>query len=292
EKQKESCQSIADAVRDGALRGVAGSRLRGEVGWSVKVDMVDYLRHLPLDRFEKIYVDLSALAGGDASWAACDANREKVVLSMPIVRDPSVDYGRMVEDASRRGYAEWQAQNLGDIHLFRSRGVRWYADWPLYVVNGAAVDQLLAMGAARVTFSPEDDMQNLTRTAAAAGPFGETIVYQDTPLCVSRVCGLKDRGGCPPVRCTDASPETAYSDAADELIALRRGCVSYIVARRPFCVSRFVPDLLRAGAERMRIDLCYRRYSGKVIERVVSRVMECKGVDGGSHSANFSRTLL
>ncbi|MDD5134848.1 MAG: hypothetical protein PHP01_05505, partial [Phycisphaerae bacterium] len=92
-------------------------------------------------------------------------------------------------------WRRWQAANLGAWGLLCAAGAQRQgveldisADWPMYVLNHVAAEQVLALGATRLTLSPEDDGANLRRLLAMLGNKAEVVVYQDTPLMISEAC--------------------------------------------------------------------------------------------------------
>jgi len=290
-ERKALARSVCDAVeKDLSCTGAVGG---ADMRWSVKIDRAEYLDMIPADRCERIYLDITSFKGQAVRTEAMEKYKHMLVLSMPLLRAGGIDYVKLMEEYACEGFTHWQAQNIGDIHAFRKRGLRWHADYPLYCLNRVAGKQLADMGALTLTASPEDDRENLCgNRALAGGGRGEVIVYQDTPLFVSRMCVYKYARGCgTPARCAfDDAEVEVVNDEGDRFLAINRRCTTVMIRREPYAISQYVSDVRRAGITRCRIDFCYRRYDRPRIADVCAAAFAERCV-GESHSGNYLKSL-
>lgn len=293
EKIGDERNALVQAVSGSAERELAAENYSPARGlrWSVKVDRIEYLDMLPADQFDRICIDAGCLTGPDVPWGALAKYQDALIIAMPALRVDGTDYGRLIDECVGRGFSRWQAQNIGDIHLFKKKGVPWHADYPLYCLNGMAGRQLIDMGALTVTASPEDDLSNLCANRIVCGDRGEVIVYQDTPLFVSKICAYKEMYGCAsPAHCPRETMEI-QNDEGDRFLVLNKECVSVVMHARPFCISQEILRLRDAGIGRCRIDFCFRRYDKARISYICDAVRKAKRVDE-SQTGNYARQLI
>jgi len=166
------------------------------------------------------------------------------------------------------------------------------ADWPLYALNASAAAQLMAMGAGRVTLSPEDGFDNIRDLLRRCGEHAVVIVYQDTPLFISESCPAANLAGrCPGSNHCTVMRLDLDSGAGERLAALNARCRTVTISRQPFCVSHRLAALRQAGARRLRVDFGLRAYTADEARRVWRDVRAGRAVPG-THPGNFDRGLL
>lgn len=275
------------AERETAVENYSPAR---DLRWSVKIDRIEYLDMLPAGQFDRIYLDAGCIDGSEAAWKEAAKYRDILTISMPVLRVDRVDYGRLIDECVGHGLSRWQAQHIGDIHLFKEKGLSWHADYPLYCLNGMAGRQLIDMGALTVTASPEDDLSNLCANRVVCGDRGEVIVYQDTPLFVSKICAHKEMYGCAASHCPRETREI-QNDEGDRFLVITKECLSVVIHARPFCISQEILRLRDAGIRRCRIDFCFRRYDKARIAYICAAARAAKRVDE-SQKGNYDRRLL
>lgn len=193
------------------------------------------------------------------------------------------------------GWRHWQVSNLGAWGLLRATGLEGEGvqldvsvDWPIYTLNSMAAEQALAMGATRLTLSPEDDGENMRRLLALLGEKADVIVYQDTPLMISEVCvlpatGCDRRGTC-------RSGEQLASSFKERVRVINRRCRMTIIQEKPFCLASHLPALISAGARSLRADFLYREYAADQARQVWRRLRAGQPLPG-THSGNYERGL-
>jgi hypothetical protein len=194
------------------------------------------------------------------------------------------------------GWLRWQAANLGAWGLLRTAGAEKQgveldisADWPMYVLNHVAAEQVLALGATRLTLSPEDDGANLRRLLAPLGNKAAVIVYQDTPLMMSEACvhpavGCDRRGTCRP------GAPVLTSSFGEQVRVIARHCRMVVIHEKPFCLAPHIPALTSAGARILRADFMYREYTTDRVREIWRRLRAGQPIPG-THAGNFERGL-
>ncbi|MFA5043290.1 MAG: U32 family peptidase, partial [Kiritimatiellia bacterium] len=205
---------------------------------------------------------------------------------------------RRLIDANWR---KWQAANPGAWGLLRAAGAErpgvkldLSADWPMYVLNHVAAEQALALGATRLTLSPEDDGDNLRRLLAVVGDKAVVIVYQDTPLMTSEACvlpavgpvrhslgggGCDRRGTCRPGEPGSGAPALT-SSFGGQVRVIARHCRMVVIDEKPFCLAPHIPALTAAGARILRADFMYREYTGDQVRSIWRRLRAGQTIPG------------
>lgn len=247
------------------------------VSLSVKIDRLEYLDHIPAGRFEDIIYDISNFGGGESDWDRIAKFAGKLILSLPLLRSDGVRYDTLVDNFIQRGYVRWQAQNIGDIYLLKKKNAVIYADYPLYALNAQAAAQILETGSRCVTFSPEDGKENLMKNIRALGGSGILIVYQDTPLFISKTCAYRYYKGCAGAEKCSFRELGFANEEGDRFILINENCVNVVIDEKRSFTSVSVKDAIKAGCMRFRIDLCRRRYGKETIDGALNTVMTLLG---------------
>jgi U32 family peptidase len=167
------------------------------------------------------------------------------------------------------GHRRWEAANLSAAEFIpRAADLDLSADWPLYVLNSAAIAELRERGFSRFTVSPEDTLDNIAALAARHPHALVWPVHRDPPLFISESCPQAARlGQCPgPKRC-DYTEESLVSKAGERVRVVNRGCRFYtlldspqlrplppglpLVPRADLLVRAWSPDALRQAVARL-----------------------------------------
>ncbi len=249
--------------------------------------------------------------------------REKIRLALPVITRRWEEQDLLARVAALRaaGWQRWEAANVSawaflglssacgrDFQVPRTHaahatdaealapayqaGLDLVADWPLYTLNTAAAAQLLALGASRVTLSPEDGLDNMRELLKTLGERAVVIVHQDTPLYIAETCPVASlTGECPgPGRCEFKELEMV-SEAGEHVMAINRRCRTYTINRHPFCLAGRLAALRAAGARRLRADFILRPYAATDVARIW-RDLRAGRAAPGAHLGNFDRGLL
>ena len=258
-------------------------------------DVDEVILEVPPDAANAFDALAQRLAGG--------IGRSRLRLALPVIvrRWEHAALQKTVRRLIGAGWLRWQAANLGVWGLLSAAGAErpglaldLAADWPMYVLNHLAAEQLLALGATRLTLSPEDDGFNLRRLLVALGNKAEVVVYQDTPLMVSEACvlpavGCDRRGTCRSGAAEFGVPVLTSSSGA-QVRVINRHCRMVVIHEKPFCLAPHIPALAAAGARIMRADFMYRAYTGAQVRAVWRRLRAGQAISG-THAGNFERGL-
>lgn len=265
-----------------------------EADWQ---DLDEVVLEVPSDATNALDAEISRLAKRIGS--------AHLRLALPVIvrRWEHGPLQKTIQRLISAGWRRWQAANLGGWGLLGATGAKeagaeldMAADWPMYVLNHVAAEQLLAMGATRLTLSPEDDGDNLRRLLAVLGDKAAVIVYQDTPLMISEACvlpavGCDRRGTCRPIE------PVLTSSFGEQVRVTSRNCRMAVIHEKPFCLAAHIPALTSAGARILRADFMYRAYTGEQVRAIWRRLRAgqvdpaLRGTIPGTHAGNFERGL-
>ena len=269
---------------------------------SVKVDRLEYLRHLPLERLDKIYLTLSPATAtrlSENQKALVDAlqgKKDQLVFSLPaIMRDGGCGletytaFKKMAQKLIGEGFLQFQVANPGAVELFENSGAQLYADYPLYCLNPLSANALINRGFCRYTLSPEDDKGNMQ---SLLDRHADVIVYQDTPLFLSDTCvWAQVKGDCPGWSRCGFKQAFITNEHGDCFTVINEACKTLVISERPYSIIHRIPELIRLGQANFRIDLCYRDYSPEVISHLLRNIQSATKVEN-STMGNFERGLL
>ncbi|MCR4321603.1 MAG: U32 family peptidase [Candidatus Brocadiaceae bacterium] len=310
------------------LQKGGGVDLKGNSGGdgirlSLKVDKLDYLNHLPLEKINKIYIvltdetirDLLAhqshnqiplnKGGLRGLLKTCIENNEsispsnvkdRVVFSLPVIMrntgNGCMTYGyfkKVVQELISQDFRQFQISNLGALELFDDEDVQLYADYPFYCLNPLSAMKLRELGFCRHTLSPEDDKENFEKLFS---PNSDVIVYQDTPLFTSETCIWANmKRSCPGKNRCDFNQVMLENEYGDRFLAIDEECKTVVIGERPFSITHLIPNLIESGQMDFRIDLCYKDYTPEMINDIFSAIhKKCKIKN--SLVGNFERGLI
>ncbi len=274
----------------------------GEERWLLKIDKPGYLDTFEAEDWHEVeevcvaaeVEPLPQLLAGLERLAGA-VGREKIRLALPVItrRWEEQDLLARITALRAAGWQKWEAANVSAWALLgSSENQDLTADWPLYTLNSAAAAQLLALGARRVTLSPEDGLDNLRELLPKLGARAAVIVFQDTPLYIAETCPVASlTGQCPgPGRCEFKELELV-SDAGEQVLAINRRCRTYTINRLPYCLAPRLGALRAAGARRLRADFIYRPYTADEVRRLWRELRSGRTIPG-THLGSFDRGLL
>ena len=313
ELRRQLCATVEIALAAQATERLARIRSEAEAvlppltttaeeRWLLKVDRPSNLETFTAEDWrdvEEVCVaaevePLSQLLDGLAKLGGV-IGREKIRLALPVItrRWEEQDLIERIHTLRAAGWQKWEAANISAWALLRKKEMLdLTADWPLYALNTSAAAQLWAMGASRVTLSPEDGLDNMRELLKKLVERAVVIVYQDTPLFIAETCPVASlTGECPgPSSCLFKELEMV-SDAGEHVIAVNRRCRTYTLNRHPFCLAGRLAALRAAGARRLRADFILRPYTAVDVARIW-RDLRAGRAAPGTHLGNFDRGLL
>lgn len=165
-----------------------------------------------------------------------------------------------------RGHRRWEAANLSALEFIpRADDLDWSADWPLYVLNSAALAELRERGVSRFTVSPEDAADNVA-LLAARHPFALVWpVHRDPPLFISESCPRAAQlGRCPGPQNCDFTEQAFVSKAGEAVKTVNRNCRFYTLLGKPVVLP--VPPGLPLVP---RADFLYRAWPPDALRRAL-----------------------
>ena len=191
-----------------------------------------------IPRVTELIVELGRESGEqiEAALAQLPA-RIAVRLALPMItrardREALVAQIRHFFDAGRR---RWEAANLSALEFIpRADDLDLSADWPLYVLNSAALAEGRERGLSRFTVSPEDTAENIADLAARHPYSLVWPVLRDPPLFISESCPHAARlGRCPgPTNC-DFTEQSMTSKAGEAVKTVNRNCRFFTLLEQP-----------------------------------------------------------
>ena len=295
--EKARRERVLAIQTDVASRAVAP--VPGPLRWSVKTDDPACLAAMEEQDWagvEEVVVELRP--NPPAEWtAAFDAlagrlGRDRIRLALPLIARAWEERALAETIARLRGggWSKWEASGVASWAMVRDVQ-DWTADWPVYVMNRAAARQALALGARRVTLSPEDSADNMSALLHELGDQASIAVYQDTPLFISDNCiyaGLEH--SCPGPEACKFKNMAITSSHHDKLEVIDRKCRMVVIAKAPYCLSGQVNRLKENGARRVRVDFVYRTYTPEQAVDIWRKVRAGRPL-AGARTGNFERAL-
>jgi putative protease len=285
----------------GPLTACAAPPCAAPLCWSIKVDRVGFLdafEEEDWENFEEAVVDIArdhpALLQEKLDALAARIGKEKIRLALPALtrKWEEKGLGHKIGALRDAGWNRWEAANLSAWSFLRSAdGLDLATDWSIYVINRLAAQQLLDMGVSRFALSPEDGLANMRSLLAEFADRAVVIVHQDTPLFLAESCAYANLiGGCPgKANCRFESMEMVSSHG-EKVTAFDYHCRTIVLDQGPFCLSRRLKELAKAGAMHVRADFIYRPYESEAV-RDRWRAVRAGRALPKAHDANFDRGI-
>lgn len=244
--------------------------------WIVKTDNVSCLANIPLTECDEIWIVL------DVDFNPKTLDRlpsKKVRLCLPPIIRSTDKISALVETLWTAGYHAWAIGNLSGL-TFLPDTTNVVFDAFIPMLNTQAIAQATELGAAGITLSPEDTLDNMQKLCAVY-PQTHVVLYQDTPLFLSANC-VRDNA-CPDCTREEIHAELNNSKGRFELIS--KNCQTTVVSMAPLCLAN-EKDVLKAAA--YRVDFCYKTYTPSDAETIWHTVRAGNDVRG-SQKANVKK---
>jgi len=315
--RREVTSQLAEAVavhRRGAIQTVQvaekpsmdsilgrGAGLR----WSIKTDRMAHISALEADDFQdvdEVVVEiqrdpLPEILAGLATYRE-RVGSEKIRLALPVLMREweRPDLQEKIKMLQAEGWIHWEAASLASWPLLNAPCLaagplmdgQLTADWSVYVTNRSAARQVLAMGASRFTFSPEDGNENLLTMLKQFGKCATVIVYQDTPLFISENCALAAQARrCPASPDCRTSEREWESGSGETVRKIQHGCRTIAINQFPFCLAGRLGEIQKAGARFVRADFINRRYEPAEVNQIWHALRQGHRVVG--YEGNYAR---
>ena len=271
--------------------------------WSLKADRIGFLDSFEAcdwENLDEVVLDIARdpapllLDGLKALSARLGPERVRVALPTLTRKWEEKGIVQKIQMLRAAGFERWEASNVSALSYLSlpSAEISFSTDWPLYVVNSAAAQELLALGASRFVLSPEDGLENMRPLLGAFGAQAVVLVYQDTPLFMAESCAYANLiGGCPgKANCRFESMEMVSSHG-EKVSAIDYHCRTLVLNKTPFCLAGHLKELKAAGARLLRADFIHRKYEPGAVRDAWRLLRAGRNVRGG-HAANFERGML
>lgn len=276
--------------------------------WSIKTDRIAHISAMEAEDclgLEEVVVEiqrdpLPELLAGLSKWRE-QVGVDKIRLALPVLMREweRLDLQDKIKALQTEGWARWESGSLSSWPLLSkpcstvggpATDPLLTADWSVYVTNRSAARQVLAMGASRFTFSPDDGSENMLSLLKQFGEHATVIVYQDTPLFISENCALAAQARrCPASPDCRTSEREWESGSSETVRMIQHGCRTLAINQVPFSLAGRVAELQKAGARHVRVDFINRRYDpDKVCE--VWRALR-QGYRVAGYEGNYSRGI-
>ncbi|MEI7880519.1 MAG: U32 family peptidase [bacterium] len=274
--------------------------------WSIKTDRMAHLSALKAEDYKglgEVVVEIQRdqlpelLTGLAGLRGQVGADRIRLALPVLMREWERSDLQEKIRALQADGWARWEAAALCSWPLLNRDcsaagspvpGGQLTADWSVYVTNRSAARQVLAMGASRFTFSPEDGNENMLLLLRQFGGQGTVIVYQDTPLFISENCALAAQARrCPASPDCRTSEREWESGSGEAVRMIQQGCRTLAINAVPFSLAGRLGELQKAGARHVRADFINRRYEPARVCEVWRALRLGHRVDG--YEGNYSR---
>ncbi len=219
----------------------------------IKTDCISSLSLIDFSKVDEIIISLSPETNEEDLKIL---PKNKVRLSLPTVcRNVEIFYPKIAHLLSC-GYYKWEIGNVWGIEVLSRAGVDLSFDSSIYIMNPQAVQMAKELGANRVTFSPEDTLENM-KTLAAQSPLPIVLpVYTDPPLFISANC-LREN---PCLSCNRGTKQSLIHAKGKNYQIISKDCLTMLFFESPLYLMKEAqiirPDFVR-------IDFVGKTYSSK-----------------------------
>ena len=240
------------------------SNKTNEQKFVIKVDNLEYLRLLDLDKFAEIVYLINPQS--DIKKLA-DLPKNKIRIALPAVcRHPKI-YSDIVDKLLNGGYNKWEIANYWGLEFLPCERLDISFDSSLYMLNTQAMSMAAEMKASRITFSLEDNKSNVIGIATQAPLCTQLVIYQDIPLFTSVGC-IRDND------CAHCKQQPLWFDLQRDgrkFKALSNHCQMMVFDDKPFCIASSVQDI---AADYLRMDFVYRKYDAENVKNIVDELIQ------------------
>ena len=222
--------------------------------WLIKTDKLETVSLINLDDVAEVIFMISPTVKPEMLLSI---PQEKLRLALPTVCRKTKIYESLIRELFGLGYQKWEVGNYWPLPLLSSLGADISFDNSLYTLNSYAVATAAELGAARVTLSFEDTLDNLSSLIVQSSLPVVLPLYSDVPLFTSAVCIRS--GDCK--NCTHGEKWMSLSKEGVSYQALSRDCQIFMFDKHAFA---FVADeAKKLEPDFYRVDFMYKPYSAE-----------------------------
>jgi putative protease len=232
---------------------------------SVSVNNSENLNSALKSGADIVYIDVSLKELQNMEWKVMtELAVEKnipVYLHTPIITKDSEfqNVKESIKLAKELGFEGIIAANLGVLKIAHSSGMKILTDSPLNVFNKHSLHALEEKGADTVTLSTEMNLGQITDIAKYGNceyiAHGQIQIMESEHCLIGGVLGEKDENGfnCAS-QCKSGSFEIIDEKGFEFPVKTDSQCRTHIFNSRELCLLDDIPQLIKAGLSRLRID--------------------------------------
>ncbi|MDR2901931.1 MAG: U32 family peptidase [Lactobacillales bacterium] len=239
-----------------------------EPAWIVKTDAPGCLSLLNWKEIDEVIVEIN---DGFTPDALKGLPHEKVRLALPLILRETDKIKKTIGRLVQNGFSKWEISNPGGLMLIPATADISY-DHTLYALNSQAMNAFFETGAARITFSPEDTIDNIRKLTHLSGKTC-FIAYLDIPLFIS-ANKIENLG---------------------ESCLLTNGKGRYELIQKPgqtilagTKALSFAPESKTIKPGAIRMDFCFHSYSAKQVAEIVTQIKNGKD-PANTQKANMNK---
>lgn len=238
--------------------------------WLIKTDDIQNVSQIDLATCDEISVlinpafDIKTLAA---------LPKEKVRISLPPVIRQTQAMQRVIDALSAQGFNKFEIANLSGLMMVPQNADISFDSF-IPVLNTQSLASCFELGAARVTLSPEDTLDNLKKLTMP----GENVavcLYQDPALFISANCVRQNDCRA----CNRKTLHAQISNGKNKYELISKNCETVVVPQTPLCWSDEAPTI---NAAAYRVDFCYKKYTPTVAHQIFETVRAGKRVKNTS----------
>ena len=232
---------------------------------SVSVNNSENLNSALKSGADIVYIDVSLKELQNMEWKvmtelAVEKNIPAYLHTPIITKD--LEFQNVKESiklAKELGFEGIIAANLGVLKIARSSGMKILTDSPLNVFNKHSLHALEEKGADTVTLSTEMNLGQITDIAKYGNceyiAHGQIQIMESEHCLIGGVLGEKDENGfnCAS-QCKSGSFEIIDEKGFEFPVKTDSQCRTHIFNSRELCLLDDIPQLIKAGLSRLRID--------------------------------------
>lgn len=178
--------------------------------------------------------------------------REKLRLALPTILRPEKPWHSLLQAFMQSGYHRWEIGNSSGLNLL-SGEVDITLSSAVSMMNTQAIEEALAQGIKRITFSPEDTMDNIQQLAKRTTQT-VLVLYQTPPLFLSANCVRENAcQDCPRGRL-----EMSMNGGKGRYRVISENCQTVVINELPLALPPVAQTIPVSGYQ---IEFCHRRYT-------------------------------
>ena len=236
--------------------------------FAIKVDDLNYLNLLDLDKFSEIIYLLNPHSD---TGGLNKLPKNKIRLALPAVCRHPAQYADIIRRLLDGGYRKWEVGNWWALEILPINQLDISFDSSIYILNTQAMAMATEVGASQITLSLEDIKTNICNITEKSYTKTSLIIYQDVPLFTSVGC-IRNND------CKHCNRQPLWFDLernGRRFKALSCDCQIMVFDDEPYCIATEAKDLT---TDFFRMDFTYRRYDEQKVAGIVDKLLQFDNV--------------